>query len=228
MTITIHNDLIQGSNEWLQARCGLLTASEMKHIITPAKLQAAKNEKATAHLYELLAQRITGYVEPTYIGDDMLRGMEDEPVARQLYHERVAPVTEVGFITNDKWGFTIGYSPDGLVGEDGQIEIKSRRQRFQIETLIANEMPSDYMLQVYTGLAVTEREWCDFLSFSAGLPMVPIRVHVDEVIVDAIINAAADFEARIQEARDKYRSMLVERKLVIETERRVEQEMMPT
>src|SRR3546814_6407235 len=70
-------DLIQGSEEWLQARCGLLTASEMKLIVTPT-LKAANNDKTRTHLYELLAQRVTGYVEPHYISDDMLRGMDDE------------------------------------------------------------------------------------------------------------------------------------------------------
>ena len=81
MTITYHRDLIQGSDEWLAARCGLLTASEMKLILTPT-LKIAANDKTRAHVYEIAAQRITRYVEPTYIGDDMLRGQEDEIIAR--------------------------------------------------------------------------------------------------------------------------------------------------
>ncbi len=72
--ITYYPDLIQGSDEWKSARCGLLTASEMKLIITPTTLKIASNDKERAHLYELLAQRITRYVEPSYISDDMLRG----------------------------------------------------------------------------------------------------------------------------------------------------------
>ena len=119
--IKYHTDLIQGSDEWLQARCGLLTASEMKLIVTPT-LKIANNDKERSHLYELLAQRITQYVEPHYISDDMLRGHEDEVDARILYNDNYAPVTDMGFITNSKWGFTIGYSPDGLVGDDGLIE----------------------------------------------------------------------------------------------------------
>ena len=71
--IRIYPDMIQGSDEWFAARCGLLTASEMHLIITPS-LKAASNEKERMHLYELLAQRITRYVEPSYIGDNMLRG----------------------------------------------------------------------------------------------------------------------------------------------------------
>ena len=107
MTITYHADVVQGDEAWHAVRCGLLTASEMALIITPT-LKAASNEKERSHLYELLAQRITRYVEPRYIGDDMLRGMDDEITARPLYAKKYAPIQEVGFITNDKWGFTIG------------------------------------------------------------------------------------------------------------------------
>lgn len=79
--VRIFPEMVQGSEEWLTARCGLLTASEIKLIVTPT-LKIASNDKERAHLYELLAQRITGYVEPRYISDDMLRGKEDEIAAR--------------------------------------------------------------------------------------------------------------------------------------------------
>ena len=209
--ITYHRDLIQGTDEWLAARCGLLTASEAKLIITPT-LKIASNDKERAHLWELLAQRITGHVEPTYIGDDMLRGQEDEERARTLYAERYAPVEEVGFITNDEWGFTLGYSPDGLVGDAGLIECKSRRQKFQIETLTehlpAGTCPPDYLIQVQTGLLVSGREWCDFISYSGGLPMAVIRVHADAKIQTAILEAAEAFEARLALKLAAYRAAI--------------------
>src|SRR6185503_2135159 len=123
VTIRYHPELIQGSDEWLAARCGMLTASEMKLIITPS-LKAASNDKERSHLFELMAQRVTGYVEPAYVSDDMLRGMADEVEARILYAKHYAPVTDMGFITNDRWGFTIGCSPDGLIGNDGMLECK--------------------------------------------------------------------------------------------------------
>lgn len=160
--IQIYPDIEQGSEKWLQLRCGLLTASEMKLIVTPGTLKAASNDKERAHLYELLAQRITGYVEPHYISDDMLRGHEDEIEARNLYAKTYAPVHQVGFITNDRWGFTLGYSPDGLVGEHGQTESKSRRQKFQVQTIIEgvaeNTIMQEFVVQVQTGLAVSERK----------------------------------------------------------------------
>ena len=221
--IQYHTHLEQGSEEWLAARCGLLTASEIKLIVTPT-LKAASNDKERAHLYELLAQRITRYVEPSYVGDDMLRGREDEVEARILYDRHYGRVTDVGFITNDRWGFTLGYSPDGLVGDDGLIECKSRRQKYQVETIIGGIMPLDYALQVQTGLLVSERKWCDFISYSGGLPMATIRVFPDASIQDAIIEAAAAFEARLAERLAQYEAAQSSGLRLLPTTRRVEVE----
>lgn len=221
MTITYHPDLIQGSDEWLQARCGLLTASEMKLILTPT-LKIANNDKTRAHAYELLAQRITGYVEPTYIGDDMLRGMEDEIIARDIYSARIAPVTETGFITSDDHGPMIGYSPDGLVGDDGLIEIKSRRQKYQVQTIIDNAPPEEHVLQLQTGLLVTGRKWIDYISYCGGMPMCVIRVYPDDVVQAAIIKAATEFEAKLDEMQDAYDAQVGAMSPLIETDRRVD------
>lgn len=217
-----HAELHQGSDEWLAARCGLLTASEMKLILTPT-LKVASNDKSRAHLWELLAQRTTGYVEPHYISDDMLRGIDDEFEARKLYAEHFAPVETVGFITNDKWGFTIGYSPDGLVGDDGLIECKSRRQKFQIQTIASRECPDDFWLQVQTGLLVSERKWLDFVSYSGGLPMFVHRVEADEETQEAIVAAATDFEDRLADAEREYRASLATMPKIIPTERRIQE-----
>lgn len=221
-----HAELIQGEEAWLQARCGLLTASEMKLIVTPT-LKMAANDKERQHLYELLAQRITGYVEPHYISDDMLRGHEDEIEACILYGKHYEPVDSCGFITNDKFGFRIGYSPDGLVGKDGLIECKSRRQKYQVQTIIENvageTVPADYLIQVQTGLMVADdRKWLDFLSYSGGLPTRPIRVFPDPVVQNAIHEAAAAFEARIAKRLAEYREIAAN---LIPTERKVYEEM---
>ena len=205
MTITYHTGLIQGSDEWLAARCGLLTASEMHLILTPT-LKIAANDKTRAHVWEMAAQRLTQFVEPTYIGDEMLRGREDEMTARYLYNKHVAPVEEVGFVTNDSFGFTLGYSPDGLVGSDGLVECKSRRQKFQVQTVVEwyrdGTTPPDFMLQCQTGLLVTGRAWIDLVSYSGGMPMMPMRVHVDEKVRTAILEAAAA-KIRCSEAAEK-------------------------
>lgn len=224
MTITYHADLVQGSESWHEARRGLLTASEMRLILTPT-LKVASNDKERAHLYELLAQRITGYVEPSYISDDMLRGINDESEAAAIYAEKYAPVQETGFITNDSFGFTIGYSPDRLVGDDGLIECKSRKQKFQIETIITREVPQDYMLQLQTGLLVSGRKWIDFCSYSGGLPMVTIRVFPDAKIQSAIMGAATDFEARLAEKLKAYNEALASGARLVPTKRKVIDEM---
>lgn len=226
MTITHHTDLIQGEDEWHAARNGLLTASEVKHILTPT-LKVADNDKTRTHVWELAAQRITGYTEPSYIGDDMLRGWQDEAYARAAYEAHTKQtVTEAGFITNDEWGFTIGYSPDGLVGDNGLIECKSRRQKFQVQTIVEwsrdGKMPDDFVLQCQTGLLVTGREWLDFISYSGGMRMPIIRVWPDAVIQEAIIAAATAFEAKVQSAVVEYEAASGGFPM---TERRVEQEM---
>lgn len=224
MTITYHEELVQGSEEWAAARCGLLTASEMKLIITPT-LKIASNDKERTHVYELLAQRITRYVEPQYVSDDMLRGQTDEIEARALYAKHYAPTQEMGFITNDRFGFTIGYSPDALIGDDGLLECKSRRQKYQLETLTSGAMPDDYLMQVQTGLLVTERKWLDFVSYSGGLSMITIRVYPDAKIQAAIIEAATAFEVKVAEKLARYHEVMASGARLIPTERRVEMEM---
>lgn len=223
MTITIHRDVEQGSDEWLALRCGMLTASEMHHIITPTG-KPAKNEKMRSHAYDLLAQRITGYVDPRYISDDMLRGYDDERDARLLYSEKYAPVEQVGFIVRDFGGFKVGYSPDGLVGADGLIECKGRRPKIQVETIVNGCAPLETMIQMQTGLLVSGRKWCDYLSYSGGLPMAVYLIPPDERLQDAILEAAHAFEAFISEAEAMFRDQVSVRRFH-PTERRVEQEM---
>jgi hypothetical protein len=223
--LVYHDDVVQGSDDWLALRRGLITASEVSLLLTPT-LKVAANDKSRSHIYELAAQRISGYTEPHYIGSDMLRGHDDEIDARELYSDRYAPVRTCGFITNDKWGFTLGYSPDGLIGEDGLIECKSRRQKFQIETITehlpAGTIPSEYVMQAQTGLLVTGRKWLDLVSYSGGLPMAVIRVFPDVVMQEAIVSACATAEKQIAAKIADYTRLSVG---LIPTERRIEQEM---
>lgn len=225
--ITVHQEMVQGSDEWLAVRCGLLSSSEMKLIITPT-LKAASNDKERGHLYELLGQRITQYVEPRYVSDDMLRGQQDEIDAVIAYEKHYAPVERIGFMTNDKWGFTIGYSPDGLIGEDGQIECKSRNQKYQIRTLVDyvsdNAIDPDFMIQVQTALLVSERQWCDLVSYSSGLHMATVRVLPNPDMQKAIIAAATAFEERLAVARAKYDAVLASKARLIPTERKIYEE----
>lgn len=225
MTIKIY-DCIQGTDEWAEARRGILTASEMHKILTP-KFDIANNETSRALLLELFAQRISGFVEPNFTSEAMERGHFDEVTAKQLYAQHYAPVQEVGFITNDEFGFTLGCSPDGLVGDDGMIEIKSRCQKKYMQILLEGGVSKaaklDPTVQIQTALMVAKRQWCDSITFCEGLPMMTLRVEADAEIQSSIKQAAADFYARIDELLSDYtEAMLNTRIRFIETERLLE------
>lgn len=224
----IHTDFEQGSAQWMAVRCGRLTASELDRIITPT-LKIADNPKSRAHTWELAAQRITRFVEPQYVSDAMLRGFDDEILARADYEKHFAPVQQCGFVTNNRWGFTLGCSPDGLVGSEGLIECKSSCQKLHVQRLVehheSGEPPEEFMLQVQGLLLITERKWCDLLLRCGGLPQKRIRVEVDSRMQDAIVDAAAKFESRINEVCATWQSVLAADPKLIPTERTAEQEM---
>lgn len=227
MSLKIYDEVEQGSDLWLELRRGVLTASEMRLILTPT-LKLADNDKTRAHVYEIAAQRISEYVEPHYVSDDMLRGHQEEAMAVYTYSERYAPVTHVGFMTRQFGDFKIGYSPDGLVGDDGLIEVKSRRQKFQVQTIVecvtSETIMPEYMLQAQTGLLVSGRKWLDHITYSGGLPMATVRVFPDLAIQDAILTAATAFEAKVQAVIATYHATVKARNLPM-TERIIEQEM---
>jgi hypothetical protein len=204
MSLRIYNELLQGSDEWLAARCGLVTASTVGQLVTPKTVKPSANDTSRGLTATLVAERITGYVEPIRENDDMRRGTLDEPYARDMYEEHHAPVHEVGFMVRDDWGYRIGYSPDGLVGDDGLIEIKSRRQKTQLVTILANEVPAENMAQIQCGLLVSGREWLDYVSYCGGMPLYVKRVLPDPKWFDAIREAVALFEATASQVLDTY------------------------
>lgn len=232
--LVMHDQFEQGSQRWLDARCGLMTASEVKLILNPPpKVETrvktngepykqrewnvvADDDACRKHLFELAAQRITRFVEPVFQSFDMIRGQADEAEARALYAERFGPVREVGFITNDKWGFTLGYSPDGLPEDEsegrGAIECKSRKQKYQVQTVVeyalTGAIPAEFVMQHQTGMLVAELQWIDFVSYSEKLPMSVIRVHPDDVIQAAILEAAEAAEAKISKIISTYQEQV--------------------
>ena len=224
MSATYHRNIIQGTEEWLKLRCGVITASEIKTILTPSG-KPASNDKARAYIWQKASERITGFLEPAFETRDMLRGHDDEGFAKHEYSRHFEPVSDCGFITQQFiGGITIGYSPDGLVGNTGLIECKSRKPKFQIETLLnyqqSKEIPSEFMAQIQTGLMVTGREWCDFISYCGGLPMITIRVFPDRVYQARILDAVYEAEQQIQDIVTRYQSALDSGMKLIPTERR--------
>jgi hypothetical protein len=204
MPLKTYTDLVQGTQEWLDARCGIITASVVGKLITPSTLKPASNDTARGVMKTLIAERLTGYVEPIRPTADMERGTFDEPIARSIYAEHHAPVQEVGFMVRDDWGTKIGYSPDGLVGDDGLIEVKSRKQRYQLETILTGEVPSMHMAQIQCGLLVSGREWLDYISYRDGMPLWTKRVLPDLRWQEAIIAAAQAFESLATSITDQY------------------------
>lgn len=206
MALTEYPDLEQRSPEWYAARCGIVTASAVGALLTPT-LKVADNDHSRGLTALLVAERITGHVEPTYQSDDMLRGELDEPVARDLYSEHYSAAYESGFMVRDDWGFRIGFSPDGLVGENGLIEVKSRRQKKHLQTILADEVPPENMAQLQCGLLVSGRLWIDYVSYCGGMPLYVKRVFPDMKWFAAILAAVSKFE----DTADKWTASYAER-----------------
>ena len=206
MTLHTYPELEQGSPEWLDARRGMVTASVVGKLLTPTGRVAA-NDYSRALTLELAAERITGTSEYVFVNADMERGNEVEPLARDLYASNYGrPVTQVGFMTEDKWGFSIGYSPDGHVGDDGLIEVKGPRAKKHLKTIVENQVPTEYVAQIQCGLLVSGRQWCDFLTYFGGMPMYPIRVHADPKWQDAIVLAATELERAVTEIANTFKA----------------------
>ncbi len=205
MTLIELPDLLQGSDEWHDQRRGMVTASVVGKLITPSTVRPANNDYSRALTSLLVAERITGWTDPVYVSDDMLRGHEDEPRAVQVYSEHYAPVTTTGFMVRDDWGFRIGYSPDGLVGDDGLIEVKSRRAKKHLQTILCDEVPLENMAQLQCGLLVSGRDWIDYVSYCGGMPLYVKRIEPDPRWFRAIVNAVTEFELNAAAMVEVYR-----------------------
>jgi hypothetical protein len=158
-------------------------------------IEPARGDTARGLTRLLVAERITGWTDPTYMSDDMIRGMEDEPRAVETYAKHYkAPVQKMGFmVRKESWG-TLGFSPDSLVGTDGFVEVKSRRAKKQLATILDWEVPAENMAQIQAGLLVSGRDWADYISFTGGMPMPVMRVEPDEQWFTAIREAVRLFE----------------------------------
>jgi len=170
----------------------------------PPVLTVADNDTSRGLTNALVAERITGRVVQVHANAAMQRGTLDEPYARDKYAEHHAPVDEVGFIVRDFGKFKLGYSPDGLVGDDGLIEIKSRDPKKHLATILADEVPAENMAQCQTGLFVSQRAWIDYTSYAGGMPLWTKRVYPDQRWQDAITDAALTFEANAADIVARY------------------------
>jgi hypothetical protein len=192
-------DCKQGTPEWLRSRIGLPTASGFENILTAKTLKpSASQEKYAA---KLLAEWWLGVSLDEQSSGFMERGTQLEPEARDWYsftHGRT--VQEVGFCLHDD-GFA-GYSPDGLVDDDGLIEIKCPAP--QTHMMYKEYGFDDYVLQTQGGLWITGRKWIDKVSYHPVIPSVVVRVERDEKVIDAIDREVRKFADTLGKLREKY------------------------
>lgn len=172
----------------------------------PARLVVADNDTSRGLALTLAAERLSGFTEDTPMSSDMWRGRESEPYARDLYSGHYHQAEEIGFMVREFDGYEIGLSPDGLVGMDGLIEIKSPRSKTHVATILADQVPGHYMAQCQTALLVSGRSWLDFVSYVGGLPLWVKRVKPDPEWFDAITAAAQATEERIGQIVADYRN----------------------
>ena len=173
-------------------------------------VRVASNIESRALTATLVAERVNGFTDDTYVSFDMMMGHVAEPIVRDLYakHHGVK-VDECGFMVREINGYSVGYSPDGLVADVGALEIKSRHPKEHIAAVLADEVPSEHMAQCQGGLAVSGREWVDFVSYSPGMALWVKRVYPDLAWFAAIHEAVYQFEAAAQEMEATYRARVV-------------------
>lgn len=168
-------ECVQGTTEWHAARCGIPTASEFDKIITT---QGKQSTQRTKYMYKLAGESIAGAEENSYQSAAMIRGNETEAEARRFYEFATGEsVDEVGFCLSDCGRY--GASPDGLVGEDGQVEIKCPTLAVHVGYLLAGVLPTEYFQQTQGQLFVTGRKWSDFVSYYPGIKPLIVRVYPD-------------------------------------------------
>jgi hypothetical protein len=184
-------DCKQGTPEWLAARLGKVTASEIGALVSPlGKVRTGDGPRT--YLYKKLAEKILGVPGSDFTSFGMEQGVIVESEARAWFaFENNVSVREVGFCESDDGH--IGFSPDGLIGEDGGIEIKSPQPAKHIEYLLNGVVPEDYVLQVQFSLYVSGRAWWKFLSYSRQFPALVVHVEPDAKLQAAIGTALEIF-----------------------------------
>lgn len=182
----------QGSDEWLQARVGLVTASRVADVI--AKTKSGPSTSRQSYLGELVAERLTGVSAASdYQNEDMRRGIELEPVARGFYEIATGSVVEqCGLVLHPT--LKAGASPDGLIDSDGLLEIKCPRTHVHIGYLEAGKPPAKYQPQMAWQCICTGRVWVDFVSYD---PRMPDRLQLFVVRFTPEVGYLRELEAEV-------------------------------
>jgi len=178
--------MIQGSEEWLAARVGKVTASRVHDIIATTRSGGFTSGRKN-YMADLVIERLTGQPAPSYQSAAMQYGINMEPSARFAYALATgAEITEMGFIQHPTIAMA-GCSPDGLVGDDGLVEIKCPNTATMIEVLLGGKTDPAYASQCHFQMSCTGRQWCDLVTFDNRLPegmqMHIFRIHRDDKII---------------------------------------------
>lgn len=189
----------QGSEMWFQQRLGKATASKIADII--AKTRNGWGASRSNYLAQLVVERLTGQVQESYTNAAMLWGTETEPQARTAYEFYTdCDVEQVAFIDHPTIPMS-GASPDGLIGDDGLVEIKAPNSATHIDTLLNGTVPDKYVVQMLWQMACTGRQWCDFVSFDPRFPedlrLFVKRFERDQERIESLEKDVADFLAEV-------------------------------
>lgn len=200
--------MIQGSDEWKAARLGKVTASRVADVI--ARTKTGFGASRANYMAELIAERLTGTPNESYVNATMQWGTDHEPAARAAY-EWYADVTveQVAIVEHPRVAMSAA-SPDGLVGTDGLLEIKCPNTSTHIETLLGGKVPEKYITQMQWQMACTGRKWCDFVSFDPRLPesmrVFCVRVLRDEKLIGELERDVEAFLAQLEEKVEALRA----------------------
>lgn len=187
-------DVAQLSPEWFAARCGVPSASNFDKIVTAT---GAPSKQAEKYLWRLAGERITGIAEETYQNAAMLRGIELEVEARKLYELTTGEtVRQVGFCLEDD-GY--GCSPDGLVGDEGMIQIKCPIMTTHVGYLLNGGPVSDYFQQIQGELLVTGSKWSDLMCYYPGMKPSITRIERDEGFIKKLKVELENFIKELEE-----------------------------
>jgi putative phage-type endonuclease len=203
----------QGTTEWLLERCGKVTASRIADLM--ARTKSGWGASRANYASQLICERLTGCITPSFTNAAMIHGTETEPEARRAYEFFVdRDVQQVGFIPHPTIEMA-GASPDGFVGDDGLLELKCPNTATHIETLLTGSIPDKYVKQMQFQMACTGRTWCDFASYDNRLPE-RMRLFVQRVnrstpaikeIEDEVRAFLAEIEEAVAQLRDKYEQL---------------------
>ena len=197
----IIREIEQGSADWLALRLGIVTCSELDCLLVNGKGPEGFGAGAMSYMDQLIGERITGEAaELPFSTRATERGKEFELLARDLYQIREeVEVEEVAIILNHG----IGYSPDGLIGDMGLTEIKSKLPKFQVSVILAGEVPKEHVAQCQGGLYVSGREWIDFVSYWKGMPLFVKRMHRDETYIAKLAERVTTFNELLEDRMAK-------------------------